>query len=225
MGQSPREAFAAGLSQFGQRNHRRIPYNQDFRILTLPGTKGGTAKVQVGKGVKFEHKYYWSNTFRDPEVVNTWVEVRYEPFNAGLVYAYVRGQWVECISEYYAHFRGRSEKEIQHASEELRRRQKNHARNYKIRAKQLGQFLASTEAQEVLLEQRLRDGQQQEVFQVIEGGMPNLMPYSPTHEISNLQTQTNPTQSNPSQQPEPNTQQSESPQTTKSAKRQLFKSY
>ncbi len=85
---------------------------------------------------------------------------------------------MRCESEYNLLFRGRSEKEIQIASAELKGRQQNYNQNYKIRAKQLGQFLASTEASEILLEQRLRDEQVKEVFRVIEGGLPNLKPYS-----------------------------------------------
>jgi hypothetical protein len=177
-GQSPREAFAAGIAQYGSRDHRRIPYDDNFRILTLPTTRLGKAKVQPGQGVKIDHKSYWSNAFGDPEVEKTWVDVPYEPFNIGIAYAYVRGQWVECISEHYALFRGRSEKEIQLATAEMKKRKQNHAKNYKVRAKQLGQFLASTDAEEVLLTQRLRDAQAQEVFRVIEGGLPNLNPYS-----------------------------------------------
>lgn len=178
LGQSPLEAYAAGITQYGSRSHRMIPYDESFRILTLPTTQQGRAKVQPSKGVKIEHKYYWSNAFRDPEVENTLLEVRYDPFNAGIAYAYLRGQWVECISEYYALFRRRSEKEIQLATAQMKKCNQNHARNYKVRAKQLGQFLASTEAIEGLLEQRLRDEQVQEVFQVIDGGMPNCAPYS-----------------------------------------------
>jgi hypothetical protein len=122
--------------------------------------------------VKISHKYYWNSAFPDPEVENTPVEIRYEPFNAGIAYAYVRGQWVQCISEYYTQFQGRSEKEIQLATAKLNQNQRNHAHNSKIRAKQLGQFLASVEAEEVLLQQRLQDEQLQEVFRVIDGGLP-----------------------------------------------------
>ncbi len=39
-GQSPREVFSAGIVQYGSRNHRRIPYDENFRILTLPTTIG-----------------------------------------------------------------------------------------------------------------------------------------------------------------------------------------
>lgn len=176
-GQSPREAFNWAITQYGSRDHRRIPYDDTFRILTLPTTQRGKAKVIPSKGVKISHKYYWSTTFRDPEIENTLVDIRYEPFNAGIAYAYIRGQWVQCISEYYTQFQGRSEKEIQLATAKLNQTKRNHVKNYKIRAKQLGQFLSSAEGEEVLLQQRLQDEQVQEVFRVIDGGLPNLTPY------------------------------------------------
>ncbi len=182
-GQSPREAFTLNVSQFGSRDDRRLPYDDNFRILTLPTTDRGCAKVQPGKGIKIEYKYYWSTAFRDPEIENTLVDVRYEPFNAGIAYAYVRGHWVQCISEYYALYQGRSEKEIQLATAQLNKQKQNHAKKYKIRAKQLGQFLASIESEEALLEQRLRDDQLKEVFRVIDGGLPNLQPYSQSSEV------------------------------------------
>ncbi len=89
--------------------------------------------MQPGKGVKVEQKYYWSNTFRDPEIENTSVDVRYDPFNAGIAYAYVRGQWVECISEYYSLFRGRSEKEVQIATTQLKKQKQNHTSSSSVK--------------------------------------------------------------------------------------------
>jgi transposase InsO family protein len=67
LGQSPREAFATGIMQYGSRSHRMIPYDTNFQILTLPTTREGRAKVQPNLGVKINHIYYWSNDFRDPE--------------------------------------------------------------------------------------------------------------------------------------------------------------
>ncbi len=173
-GQSPREAFNWGISSYGTRDHRRIAYDDTFRILTLPTTYRGRAKVQPSKGVKIFYKYYWSTAFRDPEIEKTLVNIRYEPFNAGIAYAYVRGQWVQCISEYYPQFQGRSEKEVELATAKLNQIKRNHGKNSKIRAKQLGEFLSSVEGEETLLQQRLRDEQAQEVFRVIEGRLPNL---------------------------------------------------
>ncbi|MGL5943463.1 MAG: Mu transposase C-terminal domain-containing protein [Waterburya sp.] len=176
-GYSPREAFANGIKQYGNRDIRRIPYDENFKLLTLPTTNRGKAKVNT-TGVIIDYKHYWHSALRDPEIQGTLVDVRYDPFNAGKAYAYIRGQWLECISEHYVLFQGRSEKEIQLASEELKKRKKAHGSNYKIRAKQLGNFLAKAQTEEIFLKQRLRDEQGKEVFQVIEGGLPNVTPYN-----------------------------------------------
>ena len=39
LGQSPREVFSGGLAQSGRRAHRLIPYDEDFRLFTLPTTR------------------------------------------------------------------------------------------------------------------------------------------------------------------------------------------
>lgn len=169
LSQSPREAFAQGMLHSGNRPHRLIPYNKDFCLLTLPTTSKGTAKVQPAHGVKINYIYYWSNQFRDPEIENTLVPIRYDPFNIGIAYAYVKGQWVECISQYYADFQGHTEKELKLASRELRKRHQNHAKSYKVSAKKLANFLASAEAQEDLFKQRSNDLETQQVIKIIEG--------------------------------------------------------
>ncbi len=168
--QSPRDAFAAGIAIGGSRIHRMISYDENFQILTLPTTSSGKAKVQIGRGVKINSIYYWSNSFRDPQIENTSVKIRYDPFNIGIAHAFVGKQWVECISQYYAEFQGRSEKELKLASAELRKRSSNHGRQSQVSAKNLAEFLASVEAQEALLEQRSYDAEVREVFRVIDGG-------------------------------------------------------
>lgn len=168
LGQNPREAFADGITTCGNRSHRMIAYDANFRLVTLPTTQRGRAKIHSTQGVQIKYLHYWSNLFRDPELQNQLVDVRYDPFDVGVAYAYVCGQWVECISEYYSVFQGRSEKEILLASAELIKRHQNHSQRLKLRAKHLAEFLSSAEAEEVLLSQRLRDGQSTEVFRIVE---------------------------------------------------------
>ncbi len=169
LGQSPREAVAAGLQLGGQRPQRRVAYDADFRMLTLPSTQKGTAKLQPGRGVRVHYLYYWSDAFVDPQAEGTHVPVRYDPFDAGVAYAFVKKRWVRCISEHYARFTGRSEREIQLASAELRRRQQRHGQHLRITARQLADFLASLEAEEVVLEQRLRDTEARSVLEPLVG--------------------------------------------------------
>jgi len=157
LGQSPRDAFAMGMRQGGQRLQRLIPYDETFRMLTLPTTRKGTAKVMPHLGVKINALCYWSDALLDPEVGKMQVPVRYDPFDAGIAYAFIKGRWVQCLSEHYAIFTGRSKREIQLATAELRKRKQLHGQRLTITARKLADFLTSLEAEELLLEQRLRD--------------------------------------------------------------------
>jgi putative transposase len=157
LGQSPQAAWDAGLRQAGPRTHRQIPYDDMFVLATFPTTAKGTAKVQPNLGVKIHTLYYWADVFREPGVEGQQVPVRYDPDDAGVAFAFVRGRWVRCISEQHARFAGRSEREIALATAELRRRRQTGTGQATITAQALGAFLISLDAEEVLLNQRLRD--------------------------------------------------------------------
>lgn len=171
LGVSPQSAFTTGLAEYGNRSHRQICNDENWKLLTLPSTPKGQVKVHPNQGIQIRGIRYWSNTFKDPEIHHTYVNIRYDPFDAGTAYAYVRGQWVKCISEYYSILKGRSEKEIWLATAELQKRQQNHQKQFLVRAKKLAEFLTSAEAEEVLLSQRLMDAQMREVFRVIDYGI------------------------------------------------------
>jgi putative transposase len=55
LGQSPREAWENGLDLGGQREHRRIRYDDVFRVLTLPGSPRETALVYRNHGIQFHY--------------------------------------------------------------------------------------------------------------------------------------------------------------------------
>lgn len=169
LGQSPREAYLAGLTVTGLRPNRRVAYDETFRILMLPTTPRGKAKVMPGHGVKVNYLYYWCDAFRQPTVEGTVVSVRYDPFNAGIAYAYVNGLWERCISERYVTFQGRSEREMALATAALRQQQRLHRQRFAINAKTLAAFLASVEGQETVLEQQRKDHETQAVRATILG--------------------------------------------------------
>jgi len=169
LGMSPRDAFVEGMGSTGSRSHRLIPYDQDFLMWTLPTTPKGNAKVQPGRGFKIHHLYYWSDALRDPDVEDSQVDVRYDPFDIGTAFAFVAGRWVTCHSEYYAVFRGRSEKEIMLATKELRARKTRHSQQLGVSAKQLADFLQSVECEELTLMQRLHDSEGRHVLNAING--------------------------------------------------------
>ena len=170
LGVCPYTAFTQGLAKSGSRNHRLISNDENWKILTLPTTQSQKVKIHPTQGIQIRGIYYWNSAFRDPSIHKTSVEIRYDPFDVGIAYAYVRGQWVKCVSEYYAIFKGRSEKEIWLATAELQKRKSNHQKQLKVRAKKLAEFLSTAEAEEVLLVQRLRDTQGREVFNIIDSG-------------------------------------------------------
>lgn len=161
LGQSPQEAFTAGLESGGLRCQRMIGYDEEFLIATFPTTPKGVAKVIPGRGVKVNQIHYWSDRFRNPAVEGTRVAVRYDPFDAGAAYAFVERQWVRCCSEYHTVFQGRSEKEILLASSELRRRRRICTGGKGATARRLADFLQSVESEEALLDQRMRDREAQ----------------------------------------------------------------
>ena len=168
LGQTPREAFAAGLSQSGIRPHRMIAYDEEFRLWTLPTTARGQARIVPGKGVKINHVFYWATTLRDPEVERTLVPVRYDPYDAGVAYAFVRNRWVQCISEHYSALRGKSERELMLATAELRRRTHHQAGQFTMTAKKLADFLASAEGEHVLRMQSTKDREAKGVVTTIQ---------------------------------------------------------
>lgn len=172
LGQSPRAAFVQGTLQSGLRTHRLIPYDDDFRMFTLPTTPKGTAKVLPNLGVKINRIYYWADAFGDPQVEQSQVPVRYDPFNMGVAYAFTKGRWVRCVSEYYASFRGRSERELKLAAAELGQKKRAHEGRFALTARQLAAFLDSVEAEETLLEQRLRDAEGQQVLSLAQAEQP-----------------------------------------------------
>jgi hypothetical protein len=132
--------------------------------------------------VKIHYLYYWCEAFRRPEFEKSRVQVRYDPFDAGSVYAFVDGRWVECIGEYHHVFHGRSEKEVMLATQELRRRRQSHSQRFPISTRRLAELLQAAETTEALLAQRLRDLE----LSRTQPGAPAVARTSPGHDGSNL---------------------------------------
>lgn len=180
LGVSPREAYVTGLDLGGERAHRRILYDDDFLIATYPSPRHQTAKVVPGHGVKLHYLFYWHDALRHPEVEGTKVPVRYDPFNVGIAYAYVQGQWMRCVSQYYAVFQGHSEKELELATETLRQQARLTQQAASITPLRLADFLAKAQAHERVLVQRLRDQEARGVLECIAAGVEGRPPESPT---------------------------------------------
>jgi putative transposase len=170
LGVSPRDAYVTGLALGGERAHRRVLYDEDFLMATRPSPRNMTAKVVPGHGVKLHYLFYWHDALRHPEVEGTKVPVRYDPFNVGIAYAYVHGQWVQCLSQYYSAFQGHSEKELELATETLRQQARLAHQAASITPLRLADFLAKVQTHEQILVQRLRDQEAHGVLACIATG-------------------------------------------------------
>jgi hypothetical protein len=164
---SLREAYVTSLDLGGARVHHRVLYDEEFVMATLPSPRNKTAKVVPGHGVKLHYLFYWNDALRHPEVDGTRVPIRYDPFNVGIAYAYVRGQWVRCISQFHAAFQGHSEKELALATEVLRQQARISHKAVSMTPQRLVDFLADVHAHERVLMQRLRDQEAQGVLECL----------------------------------------------------------
>ncbi len=151
LAQSPKEAYEDSLLNTGNRPDSLIPYDENFIIMTLPSPKGKTRKIQNG-GIKLDNRWYWSDKFLNPRIEGENVEVRYDPFNIGITFVYINNRWEKCTSEYFAQFNGKTEKEIQLITEQLKEERRGYSRNSQITAKIVAKFIQELEIMEKDLE-------------------------------------------------------------------------
>src|SRR2546427_9080091 len=125
-------------------------------IATLPSTPKGTAMVSPGRGVKINYIFYWCDAMDDPKIQRQQIPVRFDPFDLGTAYAFIGGQWLQCHSDYYRTFQGRSQKELFIASKELRAKNRDRGPQFQVTAGKLAQAFQAIHLQESLLFERLR---------------------------------------------------------------------
>ncbi len=162
LGQSPREAFEQGMTLSGSRSHRLIAYSEDFVMLTRPTTRTGVVKIHPSRGITVNGLHYWHDCMRASQVAGQTVPVRYEPYDMGVAYAYIGGQWLECIADAFAQVHGRSEREWDLILDEWREEQRQHSqKRITLNGPLLAQFLHKLESDETLLLQRQGDLEEQ----------------------------------------------------------------
>lgn len=167
LNQSPRQAFAQGILKSGARSHLLIPYNEEFKLMTLPSTRKGTAKINNSNGIKVNRIHYFCNEFRNPDLHGISVDVRYDPWNMGVAYAFVNGSWHECLSDYYQVLQGKTEKEMKIAASEMRKINKDSERRLEFSAGSYVKFKQRARASENLLKQSMKDKELGKVHSLI----------------------------------------------------------
>lgn len=156
LGVSPKEAMARSLATAGGRAHLLIPFNAEFRFLCLPSTNKGTVRVHPGRGINVNRIDYWHPAFRDLGDVKT-LPVRYDAFDVSHAYVLVRGEWLECWSQYRALLERRTEREMTMISQEIRARFAQKSIHRIVRASDIATFLGGAYESEAVLRQRRRD--------------------------------------------------------------------
>lgn len=157
LGQSPREAFTESLKWHGERTFKWLDYDL-FVLNALPAPRQGKLRKVHPSGVKINNIYYWHDWMYRPDIAGSKIAVRYDPFDAGIAYAYLEKEWVRCTSEYYPMLRNRSEQELQIAREEIVASYRRHGKVIRtVNARLLADFLERTSNSERLLKQQQRD--------------------------------------------------------------------
>ncbi|PIE95581.1 hypothetical protein CO726_09775 [Bacillus fungorum] len=159
---TPQEQFEHGMSIGGSRKLNFIDYDESFILATLPSTPRGKGLVQVGRGIVFNNIWYWNDELRSCEREK--IELKYDPFNVGILYAYVNNKWIKCISEYYYLLNGKTHKELQVITEEIRCKYKN---KKSITVRDIASFMNNIEEHEKIIKQSMKDKENLRVEQII----------------------------------------------------------
>jgi transposase InsO family protein len=168
LGVSPNDAMRVGMQRTGIRPMRMVPMTPDLELLCLPVVRGDTAQILGAKGIKIGYIYYWHPIMRDPKHEGTRVYARYDPFDVSKAYAFIERQWRPCLSEHASMFKGRSEREIQVISSEIRGKNSRTAVRRKINAEALARYMIGVARTEQVLLQQKRDAESRHSFDASE---------------------------------------------------------
>ena len=159
---SPREAYLQGMQLAGARSHRIIAYSDAFLMQTRPTTRTGVAKIHASRGITVNGLQYWNERMHAADIAGHSAPVRFEPYDMGVIYAFIDGQWLECTADNYAQVHGRSEKEWDLILQEWREHQRQHSQKRQtLNGPLLAQFLQQVEQEEKIAFQHQRDYEEQ----------------------------------------------------------------
>lgn len=122
-GLTPDQAYKQGLIYEGTREDTYIAYDPALYFLTLPNAKenDGYRKLKRGKGIQFKGSFYYSKEFDNSMSFGKKLLVKWDPANAGYIYAFHEGKYVQCLSTKNENKSGRSWREIEYATLESRK--------------------------------------------------------------------------------------------------------
>lgn len=95
----PGQLFDKSVADQGDRPRRYIPYDDAFRIITMP-LFNRQVTVRHNRGIRVNYFWYWHADLINPKWRGTKVTVRYDPQDAGYVEALLGTRWVRCKCEF-----------------------------------------------------------------------------------------------------------------------------
>ena len=94
---APRLAFVNSARECGILDLEGIAFDISFYIATLPPIKGKkTRKVDPRSGIEVDGYDYWNPLFRAKRLAGKEIEVRCEPMDIRVVFAFIEGHWHVC---------------------------------------------------------------------------------------------------------------------------------
>lgn len=118
-------------------------------------------------GIKLFGHYYQNDIFASRELIGQSVPIRYDPFDIGVMYAFVQNHWLPCQSQFYAHLSGCSERELAIITVELRKTAQGNKESQGLSAARLAAFLEKAEGHQALLLQRLKDRESRPILDAL----------------------------------------------------------
>lgn len=120
-GEGPVEHFNRRVAETGERLHQMVRYDEFFRIETCPSPeRQATRCIDAQRGIKIDHIWYWNNEFRNQNGLE--LEVRKDPWDPGVAYAFYKDHWVICASRYKYILGDLTEEELRHYLDVLGKR-------------------------------------------------------------------------------------------------------
>ncbi|MFT7776615.1 transposase [Roseateles sp.] len=158
---TPRFAFERGMERHGTSPQRLVAFNELFHITTSAAPPKRTAKVQPD-GVKIHYLYYGHPALQ--RHLGESVEVRYDPFDKSVAWAFVDGAWLRLRTRHDALLRGFTERDIDLATIEWRKR-RSMVERQRLTQPVLIAFLKEILETEVLLLERKRAAEERRLRQ------------------------------------------------------------